>query len=64
VLDEIPAVHHSMARANPGDLVVLCVDKHGPVLAELEILSSQAQAGTHPRPRDDHAESGVVADAW
>jgi cyanophycin synthetase len=64
VLDEIPAVHHSMARANPGDLVVLCVDKHGPVLAELEILSSQAQAGTHPRPRDDQAESGVVADAW
>ena len=28
------------------------------------VLSSQAQAGTHPRPRDDHAESGVVADAW
>jgi hypothetical protein len=40
------------------------VDKHGPVLAELEILSSQAQAGTHPRPRDDQAESGVIADAW
>ena len=47
VLDEIPAVHHCMARANPGDLVVLCVDKHGPVLAELEGLSSQAQAGAH-----------------
>ena len=36
VLDEIPAVHHAMARANPGDLVVLCVDKHANVLAELE----------------------------
>jgi cyanophycin synthetase len=47
VLDEIPAVHHCMARANPGDLVVLCVDKHGPVIAELETISQQAQAGTH-----------------
>jgi cyanophycin synthetase len=47
VLEEIPAVHHAMARANPGDLVVLCVDKHGPVLAELETMSSQAQAGAH-----------------
>jgi cyanophycin synthetase len=47
VLDEIPAVHHAMARANPGDLVVLCVDKHGPVLAELEAMSHQAQAGAH-----------------
>ncbi len=35
VLEEIPAVHQAMARANPGDLVVLCVDKHGAVLAEL-----------------------------
>jgi cyanophycin synthetase len=47
VLDEIPAVHHAMARANPGDLVVLCVDKHGAVLAELEAMSHQAQAGAH-----------------
>jgi cyanophycin synthetase len=47
VLEEIPAVHHAMARANPGDLVVLCVDKHGDVLAELEQLSRQAQAGAH-----------------
>ena len=36
VLDEINAVHHCMARANPGDIVVLCVDKHADVLAELE----------------------------
>ena len=47
VLEEIPAVHHAMARANPGDLVVLCVDKHGAVLAELETMSQQAQAGAH-----------------
>jgi cyanophycin synthetase len=47
VLEEIPAVHHAMARANPGDLVVLCVDKHGDVLAELEQMSRQAQAGAH-----------------
>jgi len=47
VLEEIEAVHHCMARANPGDLVVLCVDKHGPVLAELETMSHQAQAGAH-----------------
>ena len=47
VLAEIPAVHHAMARANPGDLVVLCVDKHGAVLAELEAMSHRAQAGAH-----------------
>jgi cyanophycin synthetase len=47
VLEEIPAVHHAMARANPGDLVVLCVDKHADVLAELETMSHQAQAGAH-----------------
>jgi cyanophycin synthetase len=34
-----------MARANPGDLVVLCVDKHPVVLAELEHLTQHAQAG-------------------
>ena len=47
VLDEIPAVHEAMARSNPGDIVVLCVDKHGAVLAELEAMSQQAQAGAH-----------------
>jgi cyanophycin synthetase len=47
VLDEITAVRHCMTRANPNDLVVLCVDKHGAVVAELETLSHQAQAGAH-----------------
>ena len=47
VLDEITALHHCMARANPGDVVVLCVDKHADVLAELEQLTKSAQAGAH-----------------
>ena len=44
VLDELDAVRHCMARANPGDLVVLCVDQHADVLGELEQLT------TAPRP--------------
>ena len=28
ILDEIEAVHHAMSRANRGDLLVVCVDKH------------------------------------
>jgi cyanophycin synthetase len=46
VLDEIAAVRHAMARANISDLVVLCVDKHAAVLAELEGWSHQAQPGS------------------
>ena len=45
VLEEIDAVRHAMSRANPGDLVVICVDKHAAVMSELETWSSQAQAG-------------------
>ncbi len=51
VLDEIDATRHAMARANKGDLVVLCVDKHSTVLAELESWSSRAHAGA--RSTDD-----------
>ena len=47
VLDELSAVRHVMARANPGDLVVLCVDEHGVVMTELEAMTHQAQPGTH-----------------
>jgi cyanophycin synthetase len=47
VLDELTAVRHCMARANPGDLVVLCVDKHATVIGELENMTNQAQAGAH-----------------
>ncbi len=46
VLDEIDAVRHAMSRANPGDLVVVCVDQHPAVMAELERWSRRAQAGS------------------
>jgi cyanophycin synthetase len=45
VLDELTAVRHALVRSNPGDLVVLCVDQHQSVLAELESVSHLAQAG-------------------
>ncbi len=47
VTTELDAVRHCMARANTGDLVVLCADQHAGVLAELEVISRQAQAGAH-----------------
>jgi cyanophycin synthetase len=47
VLKEIDAVNHVMARSNPGDLVVMCVDKHAQVVAELENRTQSAQAGSH-----------------
>jgi len=58
VLDEIDAVRHCMGRANPGDLVVLCVDKHRAVMAELETVSHHAQAGVHS---DDAIDPDVEA---
>ncbi|MDN5789317.1 MAG: cyanophycin synthetase [Micrococcales bacterium] len=45
VLDELQATRHAVARSNPGDIVVLCVDKHAKVLAELESRTSVAQPG-------------------
>jgi cyanophycin synthetase len=47
VIDEAEAVRNAMARANPGDVVVLCVDNHAQVLGELEQLTQSAQAGAH-----------------
>ncbi|CAN7434660.1 cyanophycin synthetase [Knoellia sp. LjRoot47] len=47
VTDELSAVRHVMARANPGDIVVVCVDQHGVVMNELETMTQQAQPGTH-----------------
>lgn len=46
VLDEHDAVRHAVLRANPGDVVVLCVDQHAKVLNELESFSQKAQAGS------------------
>jgi len=50
IIDEIEAVRHAMARANAGDLVVICVDKHGAVMSELENWSTFAQAGSGENP--------------
>ncbi len=46
VLDELAATRHAMARSNPGDLVVICVDRHTSVMAELESYGHQAQPGS------------------
>lgn len=45
VLNELDSTRHALARSNPGDLIVLCVDKHAAVMAELEGYSKQAQPG-------------------
>ncbi len=47
VLDELGAARHVLARTNPGDLVVLCVDQHAMIAAELEERTKHAQAGAH-----------------
>jgi cyanophycin synthetase len=47
VLSEVDGVRHCMARGNPGDLVVLCVDNHARCIGELETFTNQAQAGAH-----------------
>ena len=46
VLEEMAATRRALDRARPGDLVVLCVDKHPSVMSELEQWSQQAQAGS------------------
>ncbi|MFN8098290.1 MAG: cyanophycin synthetase [Dermatophilaceae bacterium] len=51
VLDEVAAVRHCVARANPGDIVVLCVDQHAKVVAELETITHAAQAGARATER-------------
>jgi cyanophycin synthetase len=43
--DEVAAVRDAMVLANPGDLVVLCVDKHAQVLSLLEEMSHSAYPG-------------------
>lgn len=54
-VDEVAAVRDAMVLANPGDLVVLCVDKHAQVLSLLEDMSQSAYAGARAdeeRPGD------------
>jgi len=45
VLDEIESTRAALLRANPGDLVVLCVDRARSVWDELQVIGHQAQAG-------------------
>ena len=47
VLDELASVRHAMSRSNPGDLVVICVEQHAAVMAQLESYGHQAQPGAH-----------------
>ncbi|WP_139983259.1 cyanophycin synthetase [Nocardioides litoris] len=61
VHDEIEAVHHAMSRANRGDLVVICVDKHAAVMTELENWSSVAQAGSGATDEAPGADPDLVA---
>ena len=61
VHEEIDAVRHAMSRANRGDLVVICVDKHAAVMTELENWSSQAQAGSGVNPDSPAADPDYVA---
>ena len=45
VLDEIESTRVAVTRANPGDLVVLCVDRAKAVWEELQVIGKTAQAG-------------------
>ncbi len=45
VLNELDSVGHALELANPGDIVVICVDKHADVVEELERRSHVAQPG-------------------
>ena len=54
VVDEIAAVQHAVRLANPGDLVMLCVDQHAAVLAELEDFTHEATPGS----RTDESQPG------
>jgi cyanophycin synthetase len=58
VLDEIAATRHAIARSNAGDLIVLCVDRHAAVMAELESYGRQAQPGA----REDGGSRTSVSD--
>ncbi|MGH3345963.1 MAG: cyanophycin synthetase, partial [Nocardioides sp.] len=64
VLEEIDAVRHAMSRANKGDLLVVCVDRHAAVMSELENWSNQAYAGAGasedaPAADPDYAPTSV-----
>jgi cyanophycin synthetase len=52
-----------MTRANKGDLVVICVDKHAEVMTELENWSPQAQPGASVSADAPAADPDYVAAA-
>jgi cyanophycin synthetase len=60
VLDELSSVQHAMSWSNPGDLVVICVEQHAAVMAQLESFGHHAQPGA--RPDDDREFSNAVPD--
>ena len=59
VLDELDATRHAIARSNPGDLIVICVDQHAAVMSQLESYGRQAQPGAQ---RDEHERTRGIAD--
>ncbi len=52
VLPEVEATHHAMLLSNPGDIVVICVDKATDVMTALESYGHRAQPGVHEADRD------------
>ncbi len=65
VHDELAAVRHAVRLANSGDLVMLCVDQHAKVLAELEDFTHRANAGTRTdelQPGDPDLDPRQLAD--
>jgi cyanophycin synthetase len=59
VLEELRATRHAITISNPGDLIVICVDQHAAVMAELETYGRQAQPGSR---RDREGERNAVPD--
>ncbi len=57
VLDELESTRHAVARSNPGDLIVICVDQHGAVMHELESYGTQAQPGAYTDAESDLANA-------
>ena len=48
-----------MSRANPGDLVVICVDQTAAVMGVLESYGKHAQPGVH-REREGELDNAVA----
>ncbi len=57
VLNELESTRHAIARSNPGDLIVICVDQHAAVMAELESYGKQAQPGSRAEVDGDVANA-------